>query len=312
MGERLRLLRAAGGWAIRGFRCGPAVTVAELADRLGCDVRTQLIEPLCVAALNTPAPQASAAVFLRVLRDALFSARGSADLLLPRVPLSEILPEPASRWLRARGASVLPGQRVQAIEPVDGGWRVIGSQVETFDAVVVACSAGEAARLADPLNAGWSQAARALQFEPIATVYVEAKGFRLPGPMTLLHAGEADGPAQFVFDHGRTHDAHGRFAIVASGAAAWVARGMPALQDAAIRQLARLLPETQRCELQVLRTLVEKRATFVCAPGLERPEARLAAHCWAAGDFVAGPYPATLEGAVRSGLAAGRAAAVGA
>lgn len=312
IGERTRLLRAAGGWAMRGFRCDPAMTVAELARRLGNDVRSQLIEPLCVAALNTPAPQASAAVFLRVLRDALFGARGSADLLLPRVPLSEILPEPACRWLQARGARVLPGQRVRALQPVDSGWRVIGSQVETFDAVVVASSAAEAARLADPLNPAWSQAARVLPFEPIATVYAGAEGARLPGPITLLPADEAGGPAQFVFDHGHTHGAQGRFAIVASGASAWVARGVPALQDAAVRQVARLLSATAQRELRALRTLVEKRATFVCAPRLDRPAARIAPLCWAAGDFVAGPYPATLEGAVRSGVAAGRAAALGA
>jgi squalene-associated FAD-dependent desaturase len=312
MGERLRLLRAAGGWAVRGFRCDASASVADLTDRLGDDVRMQLIEPLCVAALNTPAPRASAEVFLRVLRDALFSARGSADLLLPRIPLSEIVPEPARRWLQARSAVVLPGQRAQAIEPVEGGWRVIGSRVERFDAVIVACSPLEAARLAAPHNPGWSQAARALQFEPIATVYVEAEGARLPGPITLLQADETAAPAQFAFDHGYTHDARGRLALVASGASAWVARGVPALQAAAVRQVAQLMAAPTQPRVRVVRTLVEKRATFVCAPGLDRPAARIAAQCWAAGDFVSGPYPATLEGAVRSGVAAGRAAAVAA
>jgi hydroxysqualene dehydroxylase len=47
---------------------------------------------------------------------------------------------------------------------------------------------------------------------------------------------------------------------------------------------------------------VEIRATFACTPGLQRPEAAIAPGLWAAGDYVAGPYPATLEGAVRSGL----------
>jgi len=51
----------------------------------------------------------------------------------------------------------------------------------------------------------------------------------------------------------------------------------------------------------VLHVGAEKRATFQCTPGLQRPPARIAANLWAAGDYVAGPYPATLEGAVRSG-----------
>ena len=47
---------------------------------------------------------------------------------------------------------------------------------------------------------------------------------------------------------------------------------------------------------------------FSFTDGLQRPATPVAPGLWAAGDFVAGPYPATLEGAVRSGLAAGRAA----
>ena len=51
-------------------------------------------------------------------------------------------------------------------------------------------------------------------------------------------------------------------------------------------------------------TTAEKRATFACTPNLQRPPARIAPGLWAAGDYIAGPYPATLEGAVRAGLAA--------
>ena len=59
--------------------------------------------------------------------------------------------------------------------------------------------------------------------------------------------------------------------------------------------------------LQIVQTVVEKRATFACTPGLQRPQAAIAPGLWACADYVAGPYPATLEGAVRSGTAAGRA-----
>jgi predicted NAD/FAD-dependent oxidoreductase len=54
----------------------------------------------------------------------------------------------------------------------------------------------------------------------------------------------------------------------------------------------------------VLRVLAEKRATFACTPGLARPPAVIAPGLWAAGDYVDGPYPATLEGAVQAGQAA--------
>jgi predicted NAD/FAD-dependent oxidoreductase len=59
-------------------------------------------------------------------------------------------------------------------------------------------------------------------------------------------------------------------------------------------------------ELELVQTIVEKRATFACTPGLQRPAALIAPGLLACGDYVAGPYPATLEGAVRSGLHAAR------
>jgi predicted NAD/FAD-dependent oxidoreductase len=56
--------------------------------------------------------------------------------------------------------------------------------------------------------------------------------------------------------------------------------------------------------LQAIQTVVEKRATFSCTPALKRPATAIAPGLWAAGDYIDGPYPATIEGAVRSGLAA--------
>jgi predicted NAD/FAD-dependent oxidoreductase len=57
-------------------------------------------------------------------------------------------------------------------------------------------------------------------------------------------------------------------------------------------------------DLEAVQTVVEKRATFACTPGLQRPAPAIAPGLLACGDYVAGPYPATLEGAVRSGAAA--------
>ena len=287
---RLGLLAASAGWLARGFRCDPGLTVAALCAGLAPAVRRDLVEPLCVAALNTRADEASAQVFLRVLKDALFSGPGSADLLLPRRPLSELLAGPAAAWL---GPRLRPGRRVQAIEP---GWRVDG---EAFDGVVLACSSIEAARLTADVTPGWSAAAGAFRFEPIITVYLDSPGSRLPAPMLALRDGP-DAPAQFVFDHGQLGGAPGRFAFVVSGAAPWVARGgcAEAVLAQAQRELDWAMPPV------IDRMLTEKRATFACTPGLARPPGRIAPGLFAAGDYVQGPYPATLEGAVRSGLAA--------
>ena len=305
LSARLGLLAAAAGWLARGFRCAAGLSVAQLCAGLPAAVKRDLVEPLCVAALNTPAPQASARVFLRVLKDALFGGAGSADLLLPRRPLSELLAAPATRWL---GDRLRLGRRVRQIEP---GWRVdcgAGGKTfdEAFDAVVLACTSVEAARLTADLAPAWSAVAQGLRFEPIITVYLHSAGSSLPAPMLALREGP-DAPAQFVFDHGQLGGAAGRFAFVVSGAAPWVARGgcAEAVLAQALRELTWATPPV------IDKLLTEKRATFACTPGLARPPAEIAPGLWAAGDYVEGPYPATLEGAVRSGLAAAQGVCAG-
>ncbi len=299
--ERLSLLAAATRWTLQGFRCDPILSVAELTASLGPRVRAQLIEPLCVAALNTPAREASATVFLRVLKDALFSGPDSADLLLPRAGLSELFPEPAAAWLAARGAVLRLSSRVDRLEPDnDGAWRVDG---ERFDDVVLAATSVEAARLTRDVAPDWSQLASALRFEPIVTVYLHRGGTRLNEPMLSLPSDEHTAPAQFVFDRGWLGGNDGVLAFVVSGAAPWVERGMPATVLATQRQ-ATQLPNEAGAGLGELRSFTERRATFRCTPGLRRPPASIALGLHAAADYVAGPYPATLEGAVRSALEA--------
>jgi squalene-associated FAD-dependent desaturase len=293
--DRLKLLGAASGWALRGFRCDPTLTVDALCRHLPPRVRELLIDPLCVAALNTPARDASAQVLLRVLRDALFSGRGSADLLLPRRPLGELLPAPARHWLTQAGADLRWHQRVQALAFEQGHWHLDG---EVFDHVVLACSAAEAARLSAVSAPAWSARAAALHYEPIVTVYLRCDGARLAAPMMALVEGPRQ-PAQFAFDHGAMGGTPGLFALVVSGARPWVEQGLEVTAAAAQKQVSEWLPGAR-----IQQVLAEKRATFRCTPGLDRPPAFIAPGLVAAGDYVKGPYPATLEGAVRAGEAA--------
>jgi squalene-associated FAD-dependent desaturase len=306
--DRLALLSAAAGWAATGFRCDPALTVQALCHKLPAAVRQLLIDPLCVAALNTPASEASAQVLLRVLRDALFSGRGGADLLLPRRSLDALLPQPARAWLQAAGVPVQLGQRVQQLTSAGAGWCVDGA---AFDAVVLACSAAEAARLAEPTAPAWAELARGLRYEPIVTVYLQCDGARMPSAMTALIEGP-EAPAQFAFDHGALDATPGLFAFVVSGARRWVDAGLETTGQAVLQQaLQAFAAGTWPSAPRVLRVLAEKRATFRCTPGLDRPPAQIAPGLVAAGDYVRGPYPATLEGAVRSGEAAIKALAAG-
>ncbi len=303
--DRVGLLRLASRWRSVAFRCAPEETVFDLCRGAPEAVRRDFIEPLCVAALNTPMAEASGQVFLRVLQDGLFAGPGSSDLLLPRAGLTDLLPAPALAWLARAGATLRLGHRVDRIERVDAGWRLDGDL--TADRVVVAASASEAARLITPHAAGWASQASALRYEPIVTLYAKCIGSILPEPMLVL-AADASRPAQFVFDRGQLGGDPGLLAFVVSGAGAWVERGAAETKAAIVAQATVELRSHLQGPLQVVRTMTEKRATFACVPGLQRPPMTIAPGLLAAGDYIEGPYPATLEGAVRSGLVAARAA----
>jgi squalene-associated FAD-dependent desaturase len=303
--ERFALLAIAARWRRAGFRCAPDDTVAALTASLPRVVRAEFIDPLCIAALNTPAAEASGSVFLHVLQVALASQAGGADMLLPRLPLGQVLPAPALAWLERAGATIRLGYRVDRIERVEGAWCVDSGRA---DGVAVAASAAETARLVGPHAEAWATRALALRHQPIATVYALSASCRLPNPLVALRA-DAERPAQFVFDLGQLGREAGLLAFVVSGAAAWVERGAPAIEAAALAQASEQLAGALRGPLRAIGTIVEKRATFACVPNLARPPMAVAPGLAACGDYIDGPFPATLEGAVRCGVAAARALA---
>lgn len=323
LGDKAGLLRHLLRWQRQGFGCAADLSVATLCQGLSQRVQTQWVEPLCVSALNTPSQRASAQVFLRVLHDALLGPRGSSHLLLPRCDLSGLLPDAALRWLQAQGATLRLGVRVNSLryaaasttqaghtaQPMPAAqWLVNG---EAFDQVLWATAPQhaspalqDAAAHAPPALAqalrGWAACAQALAFEAIATVYTYAPGARLPQPLLALHS-SATQPAQFVLDRGQLGQASGLWALVVSASSAERA----VLEQQVLAQAqAQLAPWLGGQRLVALQTIVEKRATFACTPSLVRPAQMIAPGLLACGDYVAGPYPATLEGAVRSGLVA--------
>ena len=320
-GDRLALIRASLAWRLAGFTCAPSLTVETLCESLPERVMRELIDPLCVSALNLPSSHASAVVFLNVMRDALFG-RGTAgfsasSLLLPRTDLSSLFPQAAAHWLQSHHPAtsrIHLGARITGLQAQADGWRLRGEGMDaTFDRVIWATPPGVAVQTllghADDNDAlaSWGLQAHGLGFTAITTVYAFAPGARLPAPMLALRA-EPDAhaaPAQFVFDRGQLNPGD----AAAQGVLAFVVSASSGERD---DLQARVLQQGSRqlgLALQHLLTVVEKRATFACTPGLERPGPVMAPGLYAAGDYVQGPYPATLESAVRHGLAAARLAA---
>ncbi|MDQ7956566.1 MAG: hydroxysqualene dehydroxylase HpnE [Pseudomonadota bacterium] len=298
--DKFSLVRTSLRWRARGFRCAPDDSVAALCTGLTPRVMDELVAPLCVSALNVPVERASGEVFLRVLHDALFAERGGADLLLPRVDLGALLPDPAAQWLGAHGASIRIGQRVQSIAPTAAGWTVDGG---AFERVLLAAPAWESARLARgasvPPAMAWAEQADALGHEAIATVYLRGTP-GLPGAALRALRHGPDTPAQFVFDRGALGGPAGLAALVVSASEG-------TREEVEAQALAQARAQLGWHGAVPVQTIVEKRATFACTPGVRRPPIDVAPGLSACGDYVEGPYPATLEGAVLSGQAAAAA-----
>lgn len=291
--DKTSLLRTAWQWQRNKFECPPELTLGQLCESsaLSPRVMTQLIEPLCLSALNTPVDQASALVFLRILNDALLGGSGSSDLLLPGVDLGALLPDACLQWLITQGAEVNLGKRISAAHV-----EALQQTASNENKVLLACPAWEAARLTADIAPKWAYKCAELPHTAIATVYMHCEDANFEGlaqPMVALHS-HAKAPAQFVFDKGVLSNQQGLLAAVVSACC----HERDELTELVHAQVSEQLGLTH---LSLVQTVVEKRATLACLPLLDRPEAFVADGVWACGDYIAGPYPSTLEGAVRSG-----------
>ena len=303
--DRLAAVRFMARARRAGFRAPPGATVSALLQAWGHTpaLTRHLWEPLCLSALNTPLDEADATTFLAVLRDGLTRARADADLLLPRADLSQVFPEPAVRFVSDHGGQVRLGCAVTGLHRDGTSLRVESAAGRaTFRHVILAADPVRAGRLLQGLSGAESaeRAIDALAHEPITTVYL-----RLAAPGAGLGEamlGDEAGPAQWFFDRERLCGQAGWVAGVVSASSAWRSRGHELLAAAVHAQLQAL---TGRAPALLDQFVVsERRATFRCVPGLERPGLDTGVPgLLLAGDYVRSEYPATLEAAVRSGVA---------
>ncbi len=275
------------------------MTVTELLTRHGQtgDLTVKLWEPLCIAALNTPIAQASAQVLLNVLRDSLHQTRADSDMLLPRLDFSALFPQRAAQYVAQHGGKVHLACGVEALRQEGNGFAVMTAQgVEFFDKVICATSPQRAAHLLAKLLD--VRLITALPWQPIYTVYLQYQAeCRLPAPMLGLH----QSTTQWLFDQGQISGKQGLIASVISAEGRHQNLTQTQLAQAVAAELQQkfAFPATPLWH----KVIAEKRATFSCNAHLLRPEQRTRVpNLWLAGDYTAGDYPATLEGAVRSGI----------
>ncbi|MGQ9685091.1 MAG: hydroxysqualene dehydroxylase HpnE [Thiobacillaceae bacterium] len=287
----------------RHFRLPHDITAARLLaqHRQSTRLIDALWAPICVAALNTPLNRASAQVFCNVLRDSLAGDRSDSDLLFGRGDLDALFPAPAAAYIQRRGGSVRLCARVEAIVRQEGGYLLSGTDIRADHVILAVHPARLPALLARLPEMDYVSAqVGAYTWQPIHTAWLRfAQPVRLPYPMLALGGGQSP----WVFD--RNDLAPGLLSMVTSAEGPHLDLPDTALRDQYLTRLRALLGPLP--DLLDWKTIVEKRATYACTPGLPRPEpATPLPGLYLAGDYTRGDYPATVEGAVRSGVECAR------
>ena len=286
-------------------KAGAETTVAEALDPSG-PLYKRLLEPLAVAALNTP-PTAALARLLRTVMDNTLMKGGRACIpCLPREGLSESFIDPALAWLEPRGGRLLTGCRVSALREADR--RVIA--LETTDGAM-AVGAGEAVVMAAPPWVADGLVPGLIapdEFQAIVNLHflVDAD----PGETGFL--GVLGGTAEWIF--------------VKEGIVSVTISAANRIVDLSAEDLAaRVWPDVRAAlrlgeTMPAVRVVKERRATFTATAAQEqrRPGPRWPAETGGAqnlvlaGDWTSTDLPATIEGAIRSGYTAADAILAGA
>lgn len=269
-----------------------------------------------VATLNARAGDVSLALAAMVLRTGLLSDAGACDIGWARVPLGDLHDTLARRALEAAGARVVTRARATSLERrEDGRWQVElaegtgGARTIEADAVVLAVPPRETHGL---LPAGaLEDAGRLLEIghSPILNVHVVYDRKVLDAPF-LAALGT---PVQWVFDRTEASGlTEGQYlALSQSAADEDIDAPVADLRARYLPELAKLLPLTRGARVRDFFVTRERTATFAPSPGVGRlrPGARTRLPGLAlAGAWTATGWPATMEGAVRSGVSAADAA----
>jgi len=248
-------------------------------------------------ALNLASDEASASLGIFTVQTALLGSRADSDVLLPAAPLSSMHGEAAGLALERAGARIRTSSRVSELG--DGTVMLATGEVHACDGIVIALPAAESAELL-------GETAPALEDSPIVSVHMLFDRELLGEPMAAL----LDSDAHWVFDRGQLTGhvpEQGQYLTVVSS-------GVPELTDTRGQEVVDVMAEqlTSRlgpAELVWSRLSREPRATFAGRPGSgsERRGARTSRPgVVRAGAWTATGWPATMEGAVRSGQVAAR------
>jgi len=314
--QKLEVLRLGRDIRVAGQNSAPSAgeSVTEWLGRRGQSegLQRNFWDLLCIAAMNEDPRIASAQLFERVLRLALFSSAADSRLGIARVGLSECYTAAAAAFIEARGGRVQTGCGVKQTQIVDGACRGIelagGEKIEGASVISAVPWHHLAVMLPGDLlrTEPFFAAAVALRPAPIISI-----NLWFDAPITDLEfAGLRGTIIQWLFNKSRILGASDHYvSLVLSGAHEHLSRSKEELLAIALRELGEMLPAVRKAKLLHSLVIKERFATFSPNPQAEsiRPPARTPVRgLYLAGDWTATGLPATIEGAVQSGYTAAR------
>ncbi|MEQ1638976.1 MAG: hydroxysqualene dehydroxylase HpnE, partial [Methylococcales bacterium] len=261
-----------------------------------------LWEPLCLAALNTPMTIASTQIFLNVLKDSFSGSKQNSDFLLPKLDLSRIIATPLAQYIQSKGGEIKLNRRVRNLQTEGDGFSLETKDGKAFFShVIIAVPPARLDTLAEALPK-MQIALKQTQtygYQPIYTVYLQyPPETKLPSVISGL----AGSLGQWIFDRGQLCGQKGLIAVVVSATGAHQLLSHDELALTIAKELSQIYAQLAKPLWH--KVIAEKRATFSCTPNLARPTNKTTQpNLFLAGDYTYADYPATIEGAARSGIA---------
>lgn len=268
---------------------------------------------LVIPTLNCRAGQSSARQALFVLEEGFQRDPGAAALGVSGVGLSTLHVDPAVQAIEERGGTLTTRAPIDRIEVEDGRVASLvlrGGEERSFDAYVGALAPWRLLGLLPDEVRGEGAFASLAGFEPASILNVHL-WFDRP-VADFAFAAFIRSEVQWVFNRSRAggeDETRGQHLVVSISAPGELFElNREALRDRLLPQLHRALPASRDAKLAHYAVVKEPEATFVPAPGLRRPGPHTPlANLYLAGAYTDTGWPATMESAVRSGLAAAAA-----
>jgi squalene-associated FAD-dependent desaturase len=264
-----------------------------------------LWDVIALPTLNLGARLASLAPAAKVFRTGLLDAAGAGDVGYPLAPLGEVHVAPVRRAIEDRGGRVFTRTSVGSISPTGAGFEVATSEGSvTADAVIVAVGHEALPRIA---GLEWPDVT-GLGSSPIVNLHLIYDAPVLDRDFVAV----IDSPLQWVFDRTKQSGLENGQYVAVSLSAADEYSDLPTAELRAMfePEIQSLFPRARRAVLEDFFVTREKQATFKAVPGtgpLRPGPTTSTSGVVLAGAYTDTGWPATMEGAVRSGHGAARA-----